>query len=304
MAESESDSEFEFEGFTVENIDDATAKYVQREQELEDLINGDESDIDLGGDDEESEEESDQEGDIHFDPFFANFNAQWSRDLNEIYIPDFSENSGPQHKLNADARVFEYLGLFLPQSFYESVAQETNKYAEQKQQVSGPDPRWRPTSATEIRAYIGINIMMGVKQLPRIWCYWSTDKRYGCPYISGIMPKTRFLKLNQYIHLRDTSDTPGRDDPRYDPLFKVRPLLDNVAKNFRTVYKPGRDLSVDEAMVGYKGRLHFKQYMPAKPTKWGVKVWEVCESETGYCSNFDVYTGRKPGGREHDLSMT
>ncbi|XP_069105020.1 piggyBac transposable element-derived protein 4-like [Argopecten irradians] len=181
------------------------------------------------------------------------------------------------------------------------MAIETNRYAEQRQQVTGPDPRWRPTTADEMRAYVGMNVMMGVKQLPRIWCYWSTDKRYGDPFISGVMPKTRFLKLNQYIHLRDTSDMPGRDDPDYDPLYKVRPLLDLVSKKFRKVYKPARDLSVDEAMIGFKGRVHFRQYMPAKPTKWGVKVWEVCESDTGYCSNFDVYTGRKPGGRQHGL---
>ena len=28
---------------------------------------------------------------------------------------------------------------------------------------------------------------------------------------------------------------------------------------------------------------------------WGVKVWELRESKTGYCLNFDVYTGRVEG---------
>ena len=32
--------------------------------------------------------------------------------------------------------------------------------------------------------------------------------------------------------------------------------------------------------------------MPTKPTKWGVKVWELCESKSGYCLNLQVYTGR------------
>ena len=28
-------------------------------------------------------------------------------------------------------------------------------------------------------------------------------------------------------------------------------------------------LSIDESMIAYKGRLSFKQYLPAKPTKYG-----------------------------------
>ena len=144
--------------------------------------------------------------------------------------------------------------------------------------------------------------MFGIKQLPRLWNYWSPDIRYGDPYISRIMPKTRYLKLNQYLHLRDTSNAQRRDQPGYDPLFKVRPLLNLLSEKFRTVYIPGQNLSVDEAMIGFKGRVHFRQYMPAKPTKWGIKVWEVCESETAYCANFDIYTGKKQNGnRPHGL---
>ncbi|XP_035827124.1 piggyBac transposable element-derived protein 4-like [Aplysia californica] len=52
-------------------------------------------------------------------------------------------------------------------------------------------------------------------------------------------------------------------------------------------------------MVGFKGHLGFKQYMPAKPTKWGMKVWTVCDAVSGYCVGFDFYTGkngrRNPG---------
>jgi hypothetical protein len=36
---------------------------------------------------------------------------------------------------------------------------------------------------------------------------------------------------------------------------------------------PGRELAVDEAMIGFKGRFILKQYLPGKPTKWGIKAW-------------------------------
>ncbi|KAK3785167.1 hypothetical protein RRG08_021965 [Elysia crispata] len=61
---------------------------------------------------------------------------------------------------------------------------------------------------------------------------------------------------------------------------------------FRAHFQAQRELSVDEAMVGFKGRLSFKQYMPAKPTKWSIKVWTVSDARLGYCLGYDVYTGK------------
>ena len=54
-------------------------------------------------------------------------------------------------------------------------------------------------------------------------------------------------------------------------------------------------------MIKFKGRLSFRQYLPAKPVKWGVKVWVLAESDTGYLSKFQVYTG-KEGNQEKGLS--
>ena len=45
-------------------------------------------------------------------------------------------------------------------------------------------------------------------------------------------------------------------------------------------------------MVKYKGRCHFLQYMPAKPTKWGLKVWPICDSSS-YMMNMNVHTGKQ-----------
>ena len=54
-------------------------------------------------------------------------------------------------------------------------------------------------------------------------------------------------------------------------------------------------------MVKFKGRLAFRQYLPSKPTKWGVKIWTLEESMTGYMSRFQIYTG-KEDNQEKGLS--
>ncbi|XP_064619519.1 piggyBac transposable element-derived protein 4-like [Lineus longissimus] len=61
-------------------------------------------------------------------------------------------------------------------------------------------------------------------------------------------------------------------------------------------------------MVKFKGRFFFRQYMPKKPVKYGLKVWALCESGTGYCLNWSVYTGGReiPGdyGLGYDVVRT
>ena len=90
----------------------------------------------------------------------------------------------------------------------------------------------------------------------------------------------------------NSEDQPARDDENHDPLFKVRFLLDHIRNVCLSVYKRKQNLSVDEAMVAYTGRVSFKQYIRNKPTPWGFKVWCCAEAETGYLLNFQVYTGK------------
>ena len=38
---------------------------------------------------------------------------------------------------------------------------------------------------------------------------------------------------------------------------------------------------------------HLKQYMPLKPVKSGIKVWVLADSNNGYFSTLQVYTGKE-----------
>ena len=100
----------------------------------------------------------------------------------------------------------------------------------------------------------------------------------------------RFVALNRYLHFIDSTQAPVRDAQNSDPLYKIRPLVDHLNSTFAQFYKPGKNLSIDESMVGFKGRSHFKQYCPKKRTQWGFKIWAIADSENGYFMKFDVYT--------------
>ena len=73
------------------------------------------------------------------------------------------------------------------------------------------------------------------------------------------------------------------------PLYKARPLFDMCQHMFLEQHIPGREMSIDEAMVKYKCRV---QYMPKKQIEWGIKVWMLADPKTGYVSTFEVYLSK------------
>ena len=74
-----------------------------------------------------------------------------------------------------------------------------------------------------------------------------------------------------------------------------------IGDHFAAVCFPGQQISIDEAMIPFKGRSGPEQYMPNKPVKRGIKCWMRAEATTEYMSAFEVYTGKKGDSVEIDL---
>ena len=56
-------------------------------------------------------------------------------------------------------------------------------------------------------------------------------------------------------------------------------------------------------MIGTRCRISFLQYMPKKPTRFGIKVWVIAEAKTGYVLDFAVYTGATDGKKAKNLGQ-
>jgi len=111
-----------------------------------------------------------------------------------------------------------------------------------------------------------------------------------------VMPENRFMKLLNNFHISDNSTAVPRDDPAFDRLRKVRPLLTKMNNLFLKNAVSTYSQSIDEAMILFKGRSSLRQYMPLKPTKRGYKVWVRADSKSGYVYQFDIYTGKDNSG--------
>lgn len=160
-----------------------------------------------------------------------------------------------------------------------------------------------PISTRDIEAYYGFNILMGINSLPALDDYWKKDSVYHYSPIADRISRGRYREINRYLHYEDNTTLSPRGTPGYDRLGKVRTLLTYIEGKFAAVYNPGRELAVDEAMIKFQGQSSLKQYMPKKPTKRGIKVWVLADSNNGYFSRLDVYTGKKGNTAEKNLGM-
>lgn len=266
--ESSDDSSTEFEGFGPEVVEAARKELL----ELVEVNPEDISDVDIS-DISDIETESESENDDN--PLEENENGDrraWREMLQNVDLEDFTGTPGPTRTLDATAEEIDFFNLMFPVFLYEVIARETNRYAEQEQEKNGVDPRWRATTPEEIRAYIAIQIVMGIIVAPNQDMYFTKDDLFRPTGINDRMTRDRLDKLNQYFHVADTTQNPPRRQPGHDKLAHVRPIMDILLHQTKQEYSPHKETSVDEAMVAYTGRLGFKQYVPLKPTKRGIKV--------------------------------
>lgn len=184
--------------------------------------------------------------------------------------------------------------LFMTLSLLGPIVTQTNLYTQEKGFTLN-------LCAEELQAFIAMNIAMGMLRLPQIRDYWVTEDIISTPWFPPIMSRDRFFQILRYLYLVDSSLQCKKGEEGYDPLFKVHPLIDHLSAVFPHYYQPECHLSVDEMMVGIRCHVSFLQYLPKKPTKFGIKIFINSEAKTGYVLSFQVYTGKTTTKKDSNL---
>ena len=148
--------------------------------------------------------------------------------------------------------------LFFSGDLQTKIVEESNRYA---RQVMGDAKyqTWSKITVEELRAYFGFCILMAINHLPSLDDYWSRDPLLRYSPVADRIPCWRFREISRYLHFVDNNDLAPRGDPAYDRLGKVRPLIDHLTEKFDTLYKPSKEVAVDEAMIKFQGRSSLKQ---------------------------------------------
>ena len=140
------------------------------------------------------------------------------------------------------------------------------------------------TNPTEMKTLNGLLILQVIVRKPENGMYFSKRESIVTPYFSQTMTGKRFHFLLKFLHFSDNSKFDP--DQHHKKLYKVQPILGHLKSKFSSVYTPERNICVDESLLLWRG-LGWIQYIPSKRSRFGVKIYKLCESSTGYVGNTD-----------------
>ncbi|XP_076160840.1 piggyBac transposable element-derived protein 4 isoform X2 [Ptiloglossa arizonensis] len=159
--------------------------------------------------------------------------------------------------------------------------------------------KWSSVTPTEMRKFLGLILLMGHTRKDNWKEYWSTDPLLAIPIFPQTMSRNRFQQIWTFWHFNDNE----KMDKSSSRLFKIQPVLEYFVNKFKTVYKPKQQLSLEEGMITWSGRLKFRNYKPCKIVKCGLLVRMVRESDTGYICNMEIYSDERKSLDETVLSI-
>jgi len=110
-----------------------------------------------------------------------------------------------------------------------------------------------------------------------------------------VVASDRFFNILRFLHFENNDDPPNQDDPDKDVIWKIRKIFDMLNNKFCEMCNPTERLAVDELIVLYKLRAAFQQYIPKKHKRFGIKIFNLCDS-LGYTYDMSVYVGKQ---RQH-----
>ena len=188
-------------------------------------------------------------------------------------------------RLNVYSSPWSFFSLFFTDEIVNHITFQTNLYNNEISHARGTKPV-SPVSREEIKKLFGIILFMGIEKFPNRRMYWNPVTLSKVISESNLT-RNRFDELLRVLHFNNNAfqRNPGEVGCKW--LFKLQPIIDHFRQVFSTLVTPETMLVVDEMMIAFKGRHKLKVYMPAKPIKWGYKIWFLA-GVSGYVYNFEI----------------
>ncbi|XP_063324172.1 piggyBac transposable element-derived protein 4-like [Pelmatolapia mariae] len=205
------------------------------------------------------------------------------------YVPAATGHTGPT--FYAIARIIDPLSsfsLFLTDDIIQHIVSMTNL------QGRRPIADWRDVDSDDLRAYVGLLILAGVYRSRNEATISLWSEKSGRVIFRATISEKRFRRITRAVRFDDRLARPRHSDDKLGPFRKI---WDMWTHRLQMMFFPNKEICVDEQLVPFKGRCTFRQYMPKKPGRYGLKVWAVCDVETSYAWRLQLYTGKAAAGR-------
>ena len=192
---------------------------------------------------------------------------------NQINLEEFpfSDLEGLKIRMKNDLSPLDFFKLYLNNEIIELLVREINWYANQfledKPVTNTYLRKWTGVIVDDMNQSIGVLLLMGIVYKPT--------------HVNKLLLTMIFREITNrfyiyFFHFNDNRDPEyDQNDENCNQLHKIHPFLDLIQNNCKLVYSPGKNLSVDESLVLFKGRLKFKQYIKTKrKVRFGIKLYE------------------------------
>lgn len=216
--------------------------------------------------------------------------SEWLDTDTEPVLHSFVGQEGLRVNLSTDASAWDVFSLIFDNVLVDKIVHWTNARATVLQNTTtfsrySSMKKWTEVTVEELKRFLGLCIMMGNINMPSLKKYWSTDALYNHPLFGKTMSRDRFEKILRCLCFYEETDN------MLHPLHKIDQVLKHLLQNIQNVYYPGENLSLDEAMLLWRGRLSFKQSIPDNKVKYGIKLYELCTPD-GFVLNIVIYSGK------------
>ncbi|XP_064881059.1 piggyBac transposable element-derived protein 4-like [Oncorhynchus nerka] len=203
---------------------------------------------------------------------------------------EWSPTPGPTAYAATQARdIASAFHLFVTPAIERIIVEMTNLHGARKY-----GDGWRPMDATDLRAYLGLLILAGVYRSRGEAAASLWDAESGRTVFRVTMSLKVFHRYSRLLRFDDRQSRPAR--LATDKLAAIREVWDLWEARLPALYNPGPDVTVDEQLVPFRGRCPFRQYIPSKLAKYGIKSWVACDAKSSYAWKMQVYTGKAAGG--------
>ena len=179
------------------------------------------------------------------------------------------------------------------------IVRETNRKARDVRHECKLSPKsvYKNFTSQEGEAGLAIMIRAGLDRgnfivLHRLW-----DTIDSIPFYRVTMALNRFKFLLRCMRFDNNRNRPARQ--RNDRLAAIREVCETFNRNLGNIYIPNEALTVDEQLVGYRGKIYGRTYMPSKLRKYGVKLFWLCKATTGFALKDMIFSGKESDSEPH-----
>ncbi|XP_066253838.1 piggyBac transposable element-derived protein 4-like [Euwallacea similis] len=275
--------------------DDNVNKSEDDFQENSDHESGSEQEFSSGADENPSDPDKSGEEKYKKTNFYIGKDktTKWKNERTNLLVRIRAHNiiklsPGPKNNARNAVSEINCIKLFLTDNIIQMITMPVNIYIEKIRNNFQKDRDARLTNQREISALIGILFLIEALRSSRKNArkIWNNSKGNSVETCYLAMSLKRFCFLMRCMRFDDITTRNYRRE--IDKFAPIKEVFETFVANFQNNFISNR--------TAFRGRCSFKQYIPSKPAKYGIKMFVLVDAKTQYTFNLEPYVGCQPEG--------